>query len=434
MLSPSVRLMKSALPFIANLAICVLLVFSFGKDATNVSEGGTIDFRNRITGARLLQIDRDAYHYKWDASEPPELCDPFNNPAMSISKVTVTPTLVALNLPLAALPYRFAQYSWLILQWLMLLGTGVLWLRSMPSDRLRWLWGVAVLTFSCTVAWRLHAERGQAYVAILFVLACWMVLTRDRELGNGIWSGLVAGLLVALRPPLLLLVGPFILMRRRGQIIGAVTGLVVSAGVPMLFSSSCWEDYRAGMQTWADLYCAGAANPRPPPQAFPAEIEGVPIDVMGHFANIPFADSSLVALFRSWGFATVPALPFTLTLVALIGLWFWLSRKQSVDVLLAGIAAWSFLADLFLPALRNSYNDVLILNLVAIGLIIRGRHTWVVWMLLAAAWPLGWAVHNMLPTQRWIINLPTMVMIAAAVLTLLLPAFKKITPEPAALT
>ena len=425
--------MRAALPVVSVFVVGLLLVISFGADWSNLSAGGSVDLRNRITGARLLQSHRDAYHYKWKLPEPPEFCDPYNNLALPISKVTVTPTLLMLNFPLAALPYRPAQFIWLISQWLLLLGAGLIWMRLIPSFRLRWLWAAVVVGFTYTAAWRLHAERGQAYVVMIFLLACWMVVTIHPRFGNSLRGGLLAGLLVALRPPLLLLLWPFMLLRRRGQLVGAIIGLVLSAGPPLLWSSSCWSDYQSGMQTWSDLYRAGTANPRPPAQAFPAFVEDISIDVLGSFAQIPFADTSVFALFQSWEFYSVPVLPVALTLVALVALWFWLSKKQTQEVLLVGIAAWSFLVDLFLPAYRNSYNDILILNVVALGLLIRNRHPWTIWLLLAA-WPVGWGIAWMTPYVKWIINLPTLIMVVASVLVLLRPAFDKASPKPDALT
>lgn len=424
--------MKSALPVVACVLLGALLAVSFGTDWKNMSAGGSIDLRNRITGTRLLMSHRDAYHYKWKKPEPPELCDPFNNLALPISRTTVTPTLMLLNFPLALLKYPSVQSVWLITQWLLLLATAILWMLVIPKGWLRWLWAVAVTGFTFTVAWRHHTDRGQAYVVMLFFLACWTLITRHPKWGNGLWVGLIAGLLVALRPPLLLLLGPFVLLRRRGQIIGAVVGLALSAGLPLLSSSSCWSDYHSAMQTWSELYRAGTFNPRPPPQAYPAEIEGLSIDTLAHIATIPFADSSLFALLKSFGATNPPALPVLLALVSLIGIWFWLSRGQLDEVLLVGIVAWSFLGDLFLPAPRNSYNDVQILNLLALGLLVRGRPSWIAWLLLAS-WPMNWAVMAALPREKWIINFPSVVMMAAAVLMLLRPVFEKAKPEPVAL-
>jgi len=429
---------KFALSLVAGATLVVLLLISLGIDWGKVSAGGTIDFRNRITGARLLWSHRDAYHYKWKMHASPELCDPYNNPVLPISRVTVTPTLLMLNFPLGALPYRVAQFIWLLGQWLLLLGAGFLWWRAIPTTGLRWLWAAALVGFTFTVAWRHHTDRGQAYVVMLFLLAAWMALTRHPQIGSRWWgallAGLVAGLLVAVRPPLVLLLGPWILLRRRGQLAGLVLGVALGAGLPLLWSSSCWSDYFSGMQTWSELYRAGKGNPPPGPQAYPPVIEGMSIDVLARFGrSIPFADSSIFGFFRAWGIMNVPALPVALVFVALVGLWFWLSRAQPDDVLFLGIAAWSLLADLFLPAPRNSYNEVLVLNLVALVLIMRGRHAWMLWILLAA-WPAGWWVIRTLPRERGLINLPTLIMIAASVLLLLRPVFGKPRPEPGALT
>lgn len=425
--------MKSTLPVIAIFVLGVLLVVSIGVDCGNMASGGSIDLRNRITGTRLFAAHQDAYHYKWTTAGPPDWCDPFNNLALPITRTTVTPSLLMLNLPLAPLSYRYIQSVWLIAQWLMFLVTAALWMMVIPKGRLRWLWAMVVTGFTFTVAWRHHTDRGQAYVVMLFLLACWMLATRHSKLGNGLIPGLVAGLLVALRPPFLLLLGPFLLLRRRGQILGAIVGLALSAGLPLLWSTSCWSDYQRAMQTWSELYRAGTFNPRPPPQAYPAQVEGLAIDTLAHFSAIPFADSSLFALFKSLGASVVPASPVLLALVLLVSIWFWCGRSKSDDILLAGVAAWSFLGDLFLPAPRNSYNDVQILNLVALGLVMaRGdRPSWIVWLLLAS-WPLNWAVMASLPGEKWIINLPSVIMMAGAVLMLVRPPLAAEKPEPSA--
>jgi len=408
--------MKSPRLLLAGFTLGLLLIISFVLDCRNVRAGGTIDFRNRITGTRVFQMGQDPYHYKWNANEPPELCDPYNNPALPISKVTVTPTLLMLNLPLAPLAYRGAQFMWLTIQWILLLGTGYVWWNLISPLWKRWLWAFAIAGFTYTVAWRHHADRGQAYVLMVFLLSCWLAIIRSEKYKNSVWGGMLVGLLAALRPPLLLILVPYQALRCRKQLLGSLVGLVLFVGMPMLWNASSWKQYQSGMETWSQLYRDGNHNPRPPAQAFPAEIEGVLLDVLGHFGNIPFADTSIFALFRSFGINSVPALPAALFLAGVMSLWFWHSRNKSETSLLIGMAAWTFLIDLFLPAYRNSYTDVMILNLVAL-LIVYQRDS--LTRMLLAAWPLGWAVNAMLPGQKWIINLPTVIMIAVAVVALL---------------
>src|SRR5271168_3624316 len=108
--------MKVIMPMMGRVVLGLLLLISFGIDFNNVAEGGAIDLRNRITGIRLLEHNVDPYHYKWQEPEPPDYCDPYNNPLLKVSKTTATPALLLLHLPLAALPYRLAQFLWFFLQ------------------------------------------------------------------------------------------------------------------------------------------------------------------------------------------------------------------------------------------------------------------------------------------------------------------------------
>jgi len=397
------------------------LLVSFGVDFANTAQGGAIDLRNRITGLRLLEHGIDAYHYKWREGEPEEYCDVYNNPKLPVSKTTATPALLMVNLPLAALPYRPAQFLWFFLQWLLLLGTGWLWLRACATSWQRWLVTLLFVGFTYTAAWRLHAERGQAYVLLAFLFACWLTATLDPKRGNGFHGflgGLIAGFLVALRPPFLLLV-PFLALHRRGQLPGAVAGLLLGFGLPLLINSASWADYFSAMQMHSELYRNGI-DPRPGPLSYPATIEGIPTDILGHFVRtIPYADFSAHALLRWLGFAPFPALPPLFAVAVPFAFWLWFSREEPAERLLPGLAAWFFLADLFLPAYRDSYNDVLILDVVLAGLVTAKKFPWAAWPCVAAL-PLGWGVYAFAPEQAWLINLPTAFFTLGAILFLFL--------------
>ena len=104
--------MKSFPPAVGFGALALLLFVSFLIDAANMNQGGAIDLRNRITGARLLAHGIDPYTYKWSRSEPEEYCDPYNNPRLPVSKTTATPALLVATMPYALFPYRNGQYLW----------------------------------------------------------------------------------------------------------------------------------------------------------------------------------------------------------------------------------------------------------------------------------------------------------------------------------
>src|SRR5260221_9382292 len=136
--------MKGIVSIMGKVGLALLVLVSFGIDFANTAQGGAIDLRNRITGVRLLESGIDAYHYKWREPEPAEYCDPYNNPNLPVSKTTATPALLLVHAPLAAPPYRLGQFLWFFLQWVLLLGTGWLWLRRCGASRQRWLVALAV--------------------------------------------------------------------------------------------------------------------------------------------------------------------------------------------------------------------------------------------------------------------------------------------------
>jgi len=410
--------MKDFTPVWAWVIFGLALAISFYVDISNTLPGGSIDLRNRITGVRTMTADIAPYHYKWHEPEPPEYCDPFNNPASPVSKVTATPTGLLLLAPLAALDYRSAQWLWLLLQWALLLGTTWLWLRRCENLQQWAVIAILAAGFTYTAAWRLHAERGQAYVLLLFVFACWLILTLDSKKGNGFIPGCVAGFLMALRPPLLLLL-PFLALHRRGQLVGGAIGLWISVALPALINHGAWTDYFSAMHDYSDIYTSVVDLPFKG-QAYPDTVENIPIDTLAHFAVIPYADFSAFAWLRVMDIHSFPSLPVLLAAVVPFGIWLWLTRGLAADRLLPALAAWFFLIDLFLPSFRNNYNDVLIINIVALGVLAAPKIPWGVWPCLAAL-PVGWAVYGLTIYQAWLIDSSSLLFTAGAIFFLFLP-------------
>ena len=436
--------MPRFLPVVSGVVLAALLALSFLADWRNLGPNGSIDLRNRVTGVRLLWAEKDPYHYKWAPGDPEGWWDPHNRPSLPTTWVTVTPPMLLCHQPVAAVPYPQGRYLWLGLQWaclLSILGAGW-WMCG--KGKAGWLWALAVLVFTCTANWRLHAERGQSYVVLAALLAWWVALTRHPRWGNTFRTGLVAGLLVAFRLPFLMLV-PFVAWKYRRQLGGMAAVLVVAVGLTWLINPSCWNDYSRAMGQWSETYRSGV-NPPPGLQVAPGKVvEGMDRAQMGRFSAIPFADSSLFQLFRGWGWAPLPSWPFLLVLLVVLGAWLWAARKQEGGVLVLGYAGWCFAADFFLPALRNTYNDVLILALLAPILaaawprrekaakknVIPRGPTWAraAFWVLAAALFAGWWVLEAQPRARASINLPTFGFVIICLLAWLGPLRP---PRPAA--
>ena len=410
--------MKNFLPTFSVTALTILLLVSFIIDGMNVQQGGSIDYRNRVTGARLLVVGINPYTYKWVRADDPIYCDVYNNPHQPVSKTTATPALLALAIPLAELPYRLDQYLWFASQWALLLGAAYLWWRRCRDFRQRVLLGVMVTGLTYTAAWRLHVERGQSYVLLLFFFAFWLAGTLNPQTRQRFLTGLAAGFLMTLRPPFVLLF-PFLAWKARGQLTGVVTGLLIGLIVPMFFSLHIWPDYFSAMQTQSHLYRFDI-NPRPGPQSYPPEIEGMPTDLLANFVAIPYADFSMHSLLRALG-----AEPFSAELVFLGGLtlfaaWFWWARNQNIGRVLLGLAIWMFLLDLFLPAYRNTYNDILVVNIFALRIVTVARLSPALILgLLALA--CGGVIYVLAPEHDWIINLPSGLLTVSVLLFFFVP-------------
>jgi hypothetical protein len=405
------RLWQTRSGRIATWSLLVLLaLISLGIDWNNVAQGGSIDLRNRVTGTRLLLDHLDPYFYKWHEPEPPEDCDPYNNPQLPVSKTTATPALLLLDLPVAVFPYRTGQFFWFFLQWACLVGASTLWAGILPTEPHRLALAAFATGFTYTAAWRLHAERGQAYVLLLFLFALWLTFTLRGQ--KKFMAGLLAGILAALRPPFLLLL-PFLAGRRREQLSGFVVGLLLAVLLPMFFRADIWLKYEHAMQEHSALYRQGI-DPAPGPERFPATIENMPTDLLAHYVAIPYADFSVHGLLRALGLEPAPAWP-PLALVGAASLaWLGWKRAASLELLLAGVTTWLFLLDLTLPAYRNIYNDVLCLNLFAFALLKKPANKRAIGLLLLTL-PAGWAVDYFAPMNDALIDLPSACCTAGAV-------------------
>jgi hypothetical protein len=411
--------MKSFPPAVAFGALAALLFFSFLVDAANMNQGGAIDLRNRITGARLLMYGANPYTYKWTRSEPEEFCDPYNNPRLPVSKTTATPALLVATMPYALFPYRNGQYLWFLTQWALLLGTAWLWWRRCADRPRKLLLGALVTGLTSTAGWRLHAERGQSYVLLLFLFAVWLALTLDPPTRRRtLVASLVAGLLMTLRPPFVLLL-PILAWRWRGQLPGAAAGLLLGLCVPLFFSGPIWGDYFSAMQLHSALYRNGI-DPAPGQQIFPPTVENMRTDLLAQYVPIPYADFSVHGLLRALDVEPFPSAPILLAGLILFGSWCWALRGRDAGRLLLGLAAWMFLFDLFLPAYRNTYNDVLALNFLALGVIVAPRF-YPGLILAALALAAGAAIYLVAPEHDWLIDAPSLLLTLSALAWLFAP-------------
>ncbi len=361
----------------------LLAVWGLVQDGLNTAHGGSIDLRNRITGVRLAAEHRDPYFYKWNRNQDERFCDPFNSPSSPVGTTTVTPLTLSAFLPLKNLNYRLSQALWFLVQYASL-GLGFFaWTRFTP--RADWLHGALLTCLFClTPHWRLHVDRGQSYIlyaALFLAMIPWGRWASPR----GPWlEGLAASLLALLRPTYGLLLGISLARRRATSMLGTAFGLGLWASLPLLLGGAAlWHNYFRAMPIHAQLYLQ--QTKLPPARFSPSQtIEGLPLDLLGGVARIPFADTSLYKLIS---FQLQPSL--------LLGGWALLAALSGFLLMRRGLtgsprfwwtlSAWIYLGDYLLPAYRYPYNHALLWPLLLLGLSVGSARARRLWLILSAA-------------------------------------------------
>lgn len=379
-------------------------------DVANTAKGGSIDLRNRVTGARIASAGIDPYSYKWSTGQPESFCDLYNEPGALLSKTTVTPWILTVHAPFNSWNYRTTQWCWFFLQLGCLGAIAWLWLQCRPEKKGDWGL-VLILAFSLTPSWRDHVDHGQIYVVFsLFLMMAYRLSNRPATVWNDAGEGCCGALLAGCRP---VLVAHFVSpLNRRRWLSLAVSGLILALILllPMLlFRAGVWNHYRIAMEAHGEIYLSRMMA-GPVSLAYPGTIEGIPLDTLARFAQIPFTDTSIFKTI-SYSLPHRPILiSWGLLMLATLGFLAW--RKTGNDVTWWAITSWLMVGDFLLPAFRHPYNDVLALPMVLCGIVALNRTTdrrvWTTLsgfaiILMIAAWPLksqGWFLP--LPSLAWL--------------------------------
>jgi hypothetical protein len=221
-----------------------------------------------------------------------------------------------------------------------------------------------LLALCASPFWRLHVDRGQIYV---LYGGLFLILASIRPAGGGLAFCTSAGstLLIAMRPVYLAASAIPALWNVRRAVAGLLTGAIAAAGLPLLLCGhAIWFRYLDAMRLHSKLYLEGFQD-QPSPTAFPPEIEGIPFDTLRTFARIPFADTSA---YRLVSFELEPSWLLASWFLLMIAVLYRNARTLTPAQLWWAVCAWTIIGDFFLPALRNTYNDVAFLPFFLLGL------------------------------------------------------------------
>ena len=360
--------------YVVGVCLVVLLVCA-GVDAYNTVHHAGADFRPRVVGYRLLKSHQDPYVFRWMPGMSDRYIDPFLPSGLELTRTTVSPTTLLLQVPLEPLSYQNQRIAWLVVQWALLLamvGLGWKWLTGVD----RWVYvSAAVLFFAGAAFWRLHVERGQVYVAYAFVFACVALFARRRTVWGDVAAGLVLGVAIALRPPYVLVLIPLVIGRR--WVLGAagIVGAAAAAAVPLAYRSTIWQEYSRAMAAQGRQYLQ-YFGPTPPTADnwYPQVIEGRTFWSAPVFATV---DAAVAKLATRMGIVATPArleLGLVIVIAGLVVAFWWAGRGRvhRVEVLLLQGGVLAYVAEFFLAGTRYSYRDIMLLPLLLLVLVVFG--------------------------------------------------------------
>ena len=109
---------------------------------------GGVDLRNRVVGARLFLKGINPYIAQ---AKPPEN-ECFLDPCQRYpgrSRTTVTPPVLLFYGTLSNVPYSYQRFIWLIIEWIAMIASLLLLLKSTGSEKVRYYLICFCLVFFC---------------------------------------------------------------------------------------------------------------------------------------------------------------------------------------------------------------------------------------------------------------------------------------------
>ncbi|MBF2063854.1 MAG: DUF2029 domain-containing protein [Calothrix sp. C42_A2020_038] len=350
----------------------IITLLGFFVDIRNTLKYGGIDLRNRVVGARLLAKGLDPYYFKWTPGKDEKLLDPLDWPTIPVSRVTVNPSILLFHFPFANLPYFPQRIIWFFIQWFCLLASVFIFIKNNLHDvRTKSILITLFIFVSGSLLWRLHIDVGQFYIILVFLLALSYHFFNSNFKYSNVLGGFFVGLAACLRFPLIVMVLPMIIFRK----VKMLTATLVS-----FFSCLLFSVLFAGLPAWQSYFSAMAINGKlntesiPVAKAdvrkiFPKIVEGMN-NLQDFNGGIPNSNSSVQFLLKDNLSLQLDSKYILLILAGVLLLYSFVIYRsyqtnspnktniKEIDLIFFISTITLLIADFFMPAPRNPYNDV----------------------------------------------------------------------------
>lgn len=362
-----------------NLVLNILLIFSFFfavvgflQDMENSAKYGGIDLRNRVVGARLIKINYDPYFFKWNENYSELFLDSKDYPDLPVSRITVPPTTLIIHSLISDLPYKTQRYLWTITQWFLILFSIFFFTHSINNKiKIKLIWIISLFFIADSFIFRLHVERGQIYILYVFLFALSYYIYGLNFKFNKLLSGVIIGYSSVLRFPMVLIGLPFLICKRWKFIIGQIIGVVLGILTSFLFVDyKIWRGYFKAIPIHSKIHLGIIEiNTKRYPHIDIEDMKDLWI-----WARLPITDSSIQGIAKKYleiQISTNILLIGLMISILLLVILFLRIKKQYKNynfIFLYSIII-VLVSELFLPAARYSYNNVILLSVFSLIII-----------------------------------------------------------------
>ena len=326
---------------------------------------GSVDLRNRVIGSRITahQKNGSPYFYKWKQADGENYLDIYDTPGIPVNRNTVTPFVLQLLEPVSDFKFQKIALGWYMAEVAALILIVLLIISALNDWQHRfYVLFSSLIIIGCSQGWILHNINGQVYIFYALLLTIlFYYFNSNRKLSN-ILSGLILTVFILMRPIALIFLIPF-LAKRKWKTLAFFLLFTVIYFIQQYINHQLWlwKDYASAMNQWSigyfnqhpvndyiDIYkiqnLEGSAAV--PPSAYQSLTEDSSLrGLVFRFLHIK--------LFKEW-LALITGLIYA-------GILFIYRKKIKVldaKSLFIFCFLLYFIAEICLPAVRNSYNYV----------------------------------------------------------------------------
>lgn len=324
-----------------------------------------VDLRNRLVGSRILEHKQQAspYYYKWKKEDGDSYLDLYDTPYAAVNRNTVTPFFLQLLFPFNDYPFTAISWVWFIAEIAAIILACLLFAYAYKDyHKSFWIFFCGLIAVGCSQGFAFHAVVGQVYIFYGLMLCIIFLLFNRTDYLSGILISLLLLLLILTRPIAVVFLLPFIIKRKWKILV--VLAVLISGYFSYEFITQgnlVWAQYLKAMQEWGLDFPNGVIPASYEDLHYAKTIEGSSVINTSLIWHISEDTSARGWIFRFLHIKLYPnQLMLMAAVISLILLFYFRKKLYKADY--RAIFIFSFLlyiiAEIFLPAIRNSYNAV----------------------------------------------------------------------------